>query len=72
MRIPSGQNAQSVAWTVDGEVIGSAELVDRTPAEQVASIDVTGLAPGWHELGCALTNQHGTTDCKAIKVRVKG
>ncbi|WP_298459105.1 fibronectin type III domain-containing protein [uncultured Cellulomonas sp.] len=72
VRIPDGQNASSVTWTVDGEVIGSEELVDRTPAEQVATIDVTGLAPGWHDLGCELGNQHGTTDCKPIKVRVKG
>ena len=70
VRIPRGQNAYQVVWYVDGQAIGDQLLPDRTPDERIATVEVSGLSNGWHELSCELVNQHGSTDCKTIKVRV--
>lgn len=70
MRIPHGQNAYQVIWYVDGQQIGEQLLADQTPNEQTASIEVSGLSEGWHELSAVLVNEHGSTASKTIKVRI--
>lgn len=66
-----GTNATSYRFELDGVVVGSGELVARTPWAQRASVSLTGVGPGEHELVAVFVNAHGETASKPVRVRVR-
>ncbi|GLJ61016.1 hypothetical protein GCM10017576_11450 [Microbacterium barkeri] len=70
MNLWHGQNAHTIRLFENGELLTEAHLADRTPDAQEFSFDVTGRVNGTYEYTCELVNQHGTTPCKPVTVKV--
>lgn len=70
-QIAYGANAQRMALLVDGEVVRTVELVDRTPRKQEATLEVTGVGRGTHRISVVATNQHGETSSREVRVRMR-
>ncbi|MDQ0893456.1 rhamnogalacturonan lyase family protein [Agromyces ramosus] len=66
-----GTNATSYRFELDGVVVGSGSLAAATPGAQVASVQLTGVAPGEHTLVAVFGNAKGETASKPVKVTVK-
>ncbi|WP_157524746.1 hypothetical protein [Microbacterium yannicii] len=66
-----GTNATSYRFELDGVVVGSGDLVARTPDAQRATVDLTGIAPGTHTLLAVFTNARGETASKPVTVAVR-
>jgi len=56
-----GTNATSYRFLLDGVVVGSGELVAKTPGAQRASVTLTGVRPGKHTLVAVFANANGKT-----------
>ncbi|MBF0817259.1 G-D-S-L family lipolytic protein [Microbacterium paludicola] len=65
-----GQNAHTIRLYENGELVTEAFLEDATPTAQRFSFEVTGRTNGTYEYTCELVNQHGTTPCKPVTVKV--
>ncbi|WP_304441436.1 fibronectin type III domain-containing protein [Demequina sp. NBRC 110057] len=65
-----GDNAQSVELFEDGASLGTVDLPDATPAQQVATWEVEGRTNGTYTYTAVLTNQHGSTQTRALTVTV--
>ncbi|GAA4768472.1 rhamnogalacturonan lyase family protein [Microbacterium gilvum] len=65
-----GQNAHTIRLYENGELLTESFLADASPAAQTFSFDVTGRVNGTYEYTCELVNQHGTTPCKPVIVKV--
>lgn len=70
-RIAEGDNAQRMSLVVDGDVVRTVELVDDTPEEQEATLEVTDVAPGRHTIVVVATNQHGETSSETERVLMR-
>ncbi|MFD2025199.1 hypothetical protein [Promicromonospora aerolata] len=70
-RIARGDNAQRMSLVVDGEVVRTVELVDDTPEEQEATLEVTGVQAGTHDVAVVAVNQHGVTESAVERVRLR-
>lgn len=67
-----GTNADAWQLLQDGAEVASGSLVPATPSAQHVEIPVAGLAPGAHTFVIVFSNQAGSTESKAITVRVAG
>jgi fibronectin type 3 domain-containing protein len=66
-----GTNATSYRFELDGVVVGSGDLVAATPQAQRATVSLTGVARGEHQLVAVFVNAHGETASKPVKVTVR-
>jgi hypothetical protein len=66
-----GTNATSYRFELDGQVVGSGELVAATPGAQSASVQLTGIAPGDHTLVAVFANANGETASKPVRLTVE-
>ncbi|MFH8249236.1 hypothetical protein ACH3VR_02555 [Microbacterium sp. B2969] len=66
-----GTNATSYRFELDGHVVGSGDLVAKTPGAQRASVALTGVAAGKHTLVAVFANTNGETASKPVTVEVR-
>ncbi|WP_240930331.1 fibronectin type III domain-containing protein [Isoptericola sp. BMS4] len=66
--VPRGQNGHTLTVLQDGEVVAEQDLVDATPRRQHAEVTVEGIEPGRHTFVAVLTNQHGSTESRDLRL----
>lgn len=66
-----GTNATSYRFELDGVVVGSGELVAKTPNAQKATVKLAGVAKGTHTLVAVFANANGETKSKPVSVEVR-
>lgn len=66
-----GTNATSYVFKLDGQVVGEGTLTPASPNAQQASVSLTEVASGSHSLTATFTNANGSTESKAVKVKVR-
>ncbi|MGN6204165.1 carboxypeptidase regulatory-like domain-containing protein [Humibacter sp.] len=67
-----GTNATSYTLYVDGAVADQQQLAAATPAAQKVTTELTGLAPGIHQVVAVLTNRFGFTSSQPLTLDVTG
>ena len=65
-----GTNATAYTFLLDGVAVGSGTLVAATPSAQSATLVLSGVAPGVHELNVVFSNSNGTTTSEPVRVTV--
>ncbi|WP_161794211.1 family 78 glycoside hydrolase catalytic domain [Demequina sediminicola] len=65
-----GTNATSYRFELDGEVVATGELTAATPRAQRASVDLTDVPAGEHEIVAVFVNANGETASHAVTVEV--
>ncbi|WP_207205396.1 chitinase N-terminal domain-containing protein [Microbacterium protaetiae] len=65
-----GTNATSYRFELDGEVVGSGDLVAASPNGQRASVSLTGVSRGTHTIVAVFANAAGETTSAPVTVKV--
>jgi endo-1,4-beta-xylanase len=66
-----GTNATSYVFKLDGNVVGEGPLTPHTPDAQTATVSLSGISSGKHELVVVFTNANGSTQSNPVTVKVK-